>query len=212
MKRHWFLFLLLTLAVPSGASAETLTGVIRNLNCGSHSFGLDVPPMTRVYTTGGTRFETAGGGKSCSDLREGDQAEVEGKAGGPGIFTASRVKTSGNLAPVKDLASNEIEIKLDQSFLMGVSQSAVMRENGKVVFKLYTLEFINTLCKDGYDCSGEGEVGMRMRASRDGKDNQILLTSKNARKPTSPVKVELYGYTVQLMEAGEDVVLLVVRK
>ena len=168
--------------------------------------------MTRVYFNAGTRFETQGGGKSCKEVQEGDRATVSGREQGPGIFLANQVQTTSNLAPVKDLVSNEIAIQLDQSFLLGVSQVASIKESGKTKLKLRSTEFINTLCKDGYNCGSEGEVGMRMQVSGGGDENEILLTSKNARKPTTPVKAELFGYTVQLIEAGEDVVLLVVRK
>ncbi len=212
MRRIWSLVVLIFLLIPLGARAETFSGVIRNVNCGSHSFGLDVPPITRVYFNSGTRFETASGGGTCREIQEGDKAEVEGRTQSPGVLLATRVKTLGNLAPMEDLTSNAIEIKLDQSFLMGVSQVAVIRDGAKTKLKIRTTEFINTLCKDGYDCSGEGEVGMRMQVSGGGEENAVLLTSKNARKPTTPVKAELFGYTIQLIEAGEDVVILVVRK
>jgi len=95
--------------------------------------------------------------------------------------------------------------------LIGVNQTAVVRDTSKPL-KLQTVEFINTLCKGGYDCGGEGEVGMRIKVSQAGEENEIILTSKNHRKPTSPVKVQLFGYEIQLIEAGEDVVMLVVRR
>ncbi len=206
------LIFLTSLGWAGHVGAETQSGVIRNVNCGSHSFGLDVPPMLRVYTTEGTRFETPAG-NSCRDLKEGDRVEVELKPQKPGTAIASRVKVVGNLAPVKDLVSKEVEIKLNQSFLMGVNQSAALKDGGKLLLRLRSTEFINTLCKDGgYDCSGEGEVGMRFKVSAGGDDNEIVLLSKNARKPATPVTAELLGYVIQLMEAGEDVVILVVRK
>lgn len=192
--------------------AETLQGIVRNVNYGSHSFGLDVPPVTRVYVTGGTRFEAFGEKSTFNDLKEGDRVEVEGKSGGPGIFTAKSVKVSANLETVKSLSSSEISILPGQSFLVGVNQVAVMRDEGKEVLKIRTLEFINTLCKGGYDCGGDGEVGMRLKVSGKGSENEVILTSKGGRKPTSPVKVELFGHEIQLIEAGEDVVMLVVRR
>ncbi|MFO1464187.1 MAG: DUF5666 domain-containing protein [bacterium] len=195
----------------AGLRAETLRGIVRNVNYGSHSFGLDVPPVTRVYITGGTRFSTVQGKATFQDIKEGDSVEVEGRSGGPGVFTATSVRSTGNLAPVKDLSSNEVNIELNQSFLLGVNQTAVLRDAAKPL-KLRSTEFINTLCKGGYDCGGEGEVGMRLKVSQGGEENEIILTSKNHRKPTSPVKVELFGYQIQLIEAGEDVVMLVVRK
>lgn len=206
-----FLSFFSILLAASALHAETLRGIVRNVNYGSHSFGLDVPPVTRVYVTGGTRFSTLQGKASFQDIKEGDSVEVEGRSGGPGVFTATSVKATGNLAPVKDLASNEINIELNQSFLIGVNQTAVVRDTSKPL-KLQTVEFINTLCKGGYDCGGEGEVGMRIKVSQAGEENEIILTSKNHRKPTSPVKVQLFGYEIQLIEAGEDVVMLVVRR
>ncbi len=206
-----FLSFFTILLAASALHAETLRGIVRNVNYGSHSFGLDVPPVTRVYVTGGTRFSTLQGKATFQDIKEGDSVEVEGRSGGPGVFTATSVKSTGNLAPVKDLASNEIHIELNQSFLIGVNQTAVLKDTGKPL-KLQTTEFINTLCKGGYDCGGEGEVGMRIKVSQAGEENEIILTSKNHRKPTSPVKVQLFGYEIQLIEAGEDVVMLVVRR
>jgi len=207
------LVLVLTALSSLGAArAETLNGIVRNINYGSHSFGLDVPPVTRVYVTGGTHFATTEGKAHFQDIKEGDRVEVEGRSGGPGVFTASSVTSSGNIAPVKDLATNQINIELNQSFMLGVNQTAILKD-GKGSLKLQSTEFINTLCKGGgYDCGGEGEVGMRLKASNGKEDNEIILTSKNHRKPTSPVKVELFGYEIQLIEAGEDVVMLVVRK
>ena len=200
------------LAIP-GVQAETLNGVVRNVNHGSHSFGLDVPPMTRVYVTGGTSFEAFGEKSTFKDLKEGDRAEVQGRSSGPGVFQATKVSVSANLEVVKEMGANEVSILPGQNFILGVNQVAVMREEGKDILKIRSIEFINTLCKGGYDCSGEGEVGMRMKVSRGGKgEDEIILTSKNHRKPTSPVKVQLGEFEIQLMEAGEDVVSLVVRK
>lgn len=206
-----YLSLFSILFASSALHAETLRGIVRNVNYGSHSFGLDIPPLTRVYVTGGTRFSTVQGKASFQDIKEGDSVEVEGRSGGPGVFTATNVKSTGNLTPVKDLASNQINIELNQSFLIGVNQTAVVKDTSKPL-KLQTTEFINTLCKGGYDCGGEGEVGMRIKVSQGGEENEIILTSKNHRKPTSPVKVQLFGYEIQLIEAGEDVVMLVVRR
>lgn len=211
MKLKSMLFSILFVVFSTGL-AQATTGVIRSVNCGSHSFGLDQPPLIRVYTNGGTRFESSAGKGSCQDLKEGDQVEVDMRSTGSGTATASRVKVLGGAAPIKDLASNEISIKLDQSFLLGVSQTAALKDGDKTKLKIRSTEFINTLCKGGYDCGNEGEVGMRMRVSGGGDENEILLTSKNARKPVTPVKAELFGYTIQLIEAGEDVVMLVVRK
>ena len=199
------------LALAPALHAETLRGIVRTINYGSHSFGLDVPPITRVYVTGATGFSTVQGKATFQDIKEGDSVTVEGRSGGPGVFTASDVRSTGTLAAVQDLVSSEVNIELNQSFLLGVNQTAVVRDTTKP-FKVRSIEFINTLCKGGYDCGGEGEVGMRLKVSQAGQENEVILTSKNHRKPTSPVKVQLFGYEIQLMEAGEDVVSLVVRR
>ncbi len=210
--KQLFLSLFLLVAFIGAAHAETLTGVVRTVNYGSHSFGLDQPPLVRVYINAGTSFKTLDGSNTFKGLKEGDQAKVQGKSTGAGTFLATRVEATGNLQAVKDLAQDDIEIKLNQRFLMGVSQTASVRVGGKKALTLKSTEFINTLCKDGYDCGGDGEVGMRFDVSGSGEKNEILLTSKNHRKPTSPVKVQLHGYEIQLVEVGEDVVLLVVRQ
>jgi len=195
----------------SPARAETQKGLVREVNCGSHSIGLDVPPLIRIYTTGGTRFESEGGKATCQDIKEGDHAEVDLKNTGPGTAIASRIKILKHLEPVKNLASNDIDIKLNQSFLMGVSQTATLQDEGKEKLKIQSTEFINTLC-NAYDCGNEGEAGMRFKVTQGGKTEEALLTSKNERKPVKPVQVELFGYTIQLIETGEDVVMLVVRR
>jgi uncharacterized protein DUF5666 len=202
--------LIAAIITPSILLAETQTGIIRNINCGSHSFGLDLPPVTRVYVNSGTKFESSSGPATCKDIKEGDRVEVDARRQGPGVEIAARVKILGNIAPLKNLASNEIDIKLNQSFVLGVSQTAVLKDGGKPL-KLRSTEFINTLCQ-GYDCGDVGEVGMRLKVSKGGDEEEVLLTSKNSRKPATPVKAEVLGYEIQLMEAGEDVVILVVRK
>lgn len=212
MKFQKFLILLVLILFPAAAGAESLTGVVRTVNYGSHSFGLDQPPLIRVYVNSGTSFKTLDGSNSFKGLKEGDQATVSGKSTGPGTFIATKVQATGRIKEVKNLAADEIDIKLDQRFLLGVNQEASLKEGGKKTLTLHSTEFINTLCKDGYDCSGEGEVGMRLEVSGGGEKNEIILTSKNHRKPTSPVIVQLHGYEIQLVEAGEDVVLLVVRR
>ncbi len=213
--RHlFFLASILTLFGATPAQAESLQGVVRNINYeGSRSFGLDIPPLTRVYINSKTQFDTPEGGKNLQALKEGDQVEVEGRSSGPGTFTATQVKVTGrNVSAVENLSTDEIQISRDQRFLMGVSQTATLKENGKATLKLRSTEFINTLCKDGYSCEGEGEIGMRFKVSvKGGGEEEIILTSKNHRKPTSPVLVDLSGYTIQLVEVGEDVVLIVVR-
>jgi hypothetical protein len=113
--------------------------------------------------------------------------------------------------PVKDLDENEVSIQPDQRFLLGVGQTALLKDGKKVALKIKAVDFINTFCKQGYDCTGEGEVGMRLKIQRAGKASEILLTSKDGRKPINPVKVSLFNYEFQLVEAGEDVVVMMVR-
>lgn len=208
------LLLIFLCSVPGLAHAETLSGVVRNVNYeASKGFALDVPPLIRVYVNAGTKYEGPQASQGLRGIKDGDKVEVQGREMQQGTFIATRVTKQGSVGgKVKDLASDAIRIKLGQSFVMGVSQKAQVVKNGKTKLTLISKEFINTLCKDGYNCEGEGEVGMRMEVKGGGETNEILLTSKNHRKPVNPVIVELHGYEIQLKEAGEDVVLLVVRE
>ena len=215
MRKNLFFVLLAvsTFMIPGMLRADTLSGIVRNVNYEtSKGFGLDVPPLVRVYVNAGTKYGGPGGGEGLRGIKDGDKVEVEGKTLPTGTFLATRVTKQGSVGQkVDNLSSNTIQIKLNQSFVMGVSQRAEVTKDGKVMLTLNSKEFINTLCK-GYDCGDTGEVGMRMEVKGGGQSNEVLLTSKNSRKPTSPVKVELNGYEIELKEAGEDVVVLVVRE
>jgi hypothetical protein len=210
---HFIFFFFLTISVPCLLHADSLTGVVRNVNYDtSKGFGLDVPPLVRVYVNAGTKYSGPGGEQGLRGIKDGDRVEVEGKTMQTGTFLATRVTKQGSVGgKVEDLASGTIQIKLNQSFVMGVSQKAQVTKDGKVMLTLNSKEFINTLCK-GYDCGDVGEVGMRIEVKGGGESNEVLLISKNARKPAEMVKVELGGYEIQLIEAGEDVVVLVVRE
>ncbi len=208
MKRLFFVLLFLSSPL---AHAETLSGVVRNINYGSHSFGLDQPPLVRVYVNASTQFELEKGKGTFQEVKEGDRVEIEASVVPGNIYNATRVKVLGSLAPVQDLSKNEINIQPSQKFLLGVGQTAILKEANKTVLKIKAVDFINTLCKQGYECSGTGDVGMRLKISRGGKSEEILLTSKDSRKPVNPVKISLFDYEFQLIEAGEDVVLLMVR-
>lgn len=211
MLKNYFRWLLLFILIffPLSLNAETLHGIIRNINYGSHSFGLDLPPLTRVYVNAGTRYKNPAG-NNFGAFKVGDEVKVEARTLNTGTYLATKMEATGHIGEVKDLASNNIKIKLDERFLMGVNQTADLKEGGKTRLELHSTEFINTLCK-GYDCGDRGEIGMRLEVKKGGDKSEIVLLSKNHRKPSSPVKVELYGYTIQLVEAGEDVVVLVVR-
>jgi hypothetical protein len=213
MKKIIWIFIFAAFLMPGLGYAETLTGIVRNVNYDtSKGFGLDVPPLVRVYVNSGTKYAGPGGGEGLRGIKDGDKVEVEAKAMQTGTYVATRVTKQGSVGQkVENLSSNTIQIKLNQSFVMGVSQKAEVTKDGKVMLTLSSKEFINTLCK-GYDCGDVGEVGMRMEVKSGGQSNEVLLTSKNARKPTTPVKVEVGDYEIELKEAGEDVVVLVVRQ
>jgi hypothetical protein len=213
VKKLFLFFIFSSFLVSSLGYAETLTGIVRNVNYDtSRGFGLDVPPLIRVYVNSGTKYAGPDAGQGLRGIKDGDKVQVEGRGMQTGTFVATRVTKQGSVGQkVENLSSDTIQIKLNQSFLMGVSQKAQVTKDGKVMLTLTSKEFINTLCQ-GYDCGDVGEVGMRMEVKGGGETNEVLLTSKNARKPAEPVKVELGGYEIQLLEAGEDVVLLVVRQ
>src|SRR3990167_2691408 len=104
MKKLLIVFIVFPITFAFAICAHAETGVVRNINCGSHSFGLDVPPLIRVYINAGTRFESG----SCQDVKEGDKVEVEMRSTGPGTAIASRVKVVGHQGEtVQQLASNE---------------------------------------------------------------------------------------------------------
>lgn len=205
--------MLTILCSPAFVMADSLSGIVRNVNYDtSKGFGLDVPPLVRVYVNAGTKYAGPGSGEGLRGIKDGDRVEVDGKTLQTGTFVATRVTKQGSVGEkVEDLSSATIQIKLNQSFMMGVAQRAQVTKDGKTMLILTSKEFINTLCR-GYDCGEVGEVGMRMEVKGGGQSNEVLLTSKNARKPADPVKVELNGYEIQLIEAGEDVVVLVVRE
>lgn len=210
---YFVLVFLVTMVAPWTLHAESLSGIVRNVNYEtSKGFGLDVPPLVRVYVNAGTKYAGPGGGEGLRGIKDGDRVEVDGKTLQTGTFLATRVTKQGSVGEkVENLSSSTIQIKLNQSFVMGVSQRAEVTKGGKVMLTLNSKEFINTLCR-GYDCGDVGEVGMRMEVKGGGESNEVLLTSKNARKPADPVKVQLNGYEIELKEAGEDVVVLVVRE
>ncbi|MCB1215068.1 MAG: hypothetical protein KDK66_06275 [Deltaproteobacteria bacterium] len=207
IKKLSLVFLLILGLLPFSVEAKTLEGVIRNINVdSSKGFGLDVPPLIRVYTNANTKFKKT----SLEELKIGDRVVVKGEEGQTGTFLASSVKIIGHLEEKRNLDKSGIKIKLEQSFLMRQGQSASLDEKGKPSLHLKAKSFINTLC-NGRDCSGDGYVGMHMEVTSDGQSQEVFLRSKGQRKPISPVYLDIGTYRIQLIETGEDVVLLVVR-
>ncbi len=195
----------------SNVHAETLTGVVRSvIHQKSKSFSLDMPPTVRVYVNSATQFEAVQGRASFEEVREGSNLEVEAKPQNSGTYIATRIKILGELKPISS-DDKKFDVKLNQSFFIKVGQQAVVTDSSKPL-KIQALRFINTLCREGAVCEGEGDVGMRMKVFYNGDKDEIMLTSKDSRKPYNPIKVEILGHELQLIESGEDVILMVVRE
>lgn len=211
MKKMSVCLLFLSLLLSSvSLLAEDLTGTIRDINHASHSFGLEASVIYRVYVNAGTHYETGRDEIGFQGVRQGDRIQLQAVRQANGTLVAKEIKVLENLTPVQDLVQNNIDAKLGQRFLLGVGQMAHIRKNKEILLQIQAVNFINTLCKQGYDCKGEGAVGMQLKVSQGPEVQEILLTSRGQRKPLYPVVMELFNYKVSLIEAGEDVVLLVV--
>lgn len=205
MKKILSISLFLLFLMPLAVQAKTLKGIVRNVRIEkSRSFGLD---EVRVYVNSGTKFSNS----SFESLKVGDKVKVKGSDMQPGTFIATSVKVVGHVEEERDLSKNTLKVELGSRFLMGPGQKAVLKAPGRPALEIKAKEFINTLCKGGYDCSGDGYVGMLLEVRAGGEKNEVWLRSQGHRKPTSPVKARVETYEIQLVEAGEDVVLLVVR-
>lgn len=211
MKMQKLVLTLVFLTVAVGLRAESLQGVVRSVEPSSKSLSIDLPPLTRVYVNAGTRFERGGKKIGYGELKSGDEVKIEASAQNNNTFIAQRVEVLKRMGEVQNLTQNEIAIQPGQRFLLGVGQTASLKSGGQGELKLFAKEFVNTLCKEGFDCGGAGDIGMLVEASRGGEKSEIMLVSQEHRKPLQPVVVEIFGHRVQLIEVGEDVVALTVR-
>ncbi len=189
---------------------EEFKGIIHDINPKSHSMGLDVPPLIRIYVNSGTSYQNK---SAFAEFKKGDRIVVKVSKMPNGTYIANKVSFLEHFEEKVVLDKNRIQIKDGQRFLLGVGQTAVLTKNNKAELEIFSKEFVNTFCKDGgFDCAGTGDIGMRLEVSKNGEKNEILLTSQETRKPLQPVIAEIHGYRIQLIEVGEDVVLLLVRK
>ncbi len=115
----------------------------------------------------------------------------------------------GNAKTVNDVHnSSELNVDLNQNFLLEVNQKALVKGEG---LGISAIEVIDDLCKDGLKCD-EGSMSIRLVVSKGNEKKEILLTTKDSRKPSNPVISEVLGYKIQLLEMGESAAMLVVRK
>lgn len=206
MKKKFFVFFAF-LFISNQLCAESLTGVVKNKLSSGRSFALDLPPVIRVYLTSSTLFSQG----DRNSLNVGDKVTVEGERSSNGLFMAKSITVQKGSLPSQDLVHHEKEIQFGQDFLLGVSQTVFVKDKNKTL-KLKGLDFINSMCRDGYDCVNEGEVGMQIEVTLGSKKQVIELISLNTRKPVEPIKVKVFGYKIFLNECGEDIVSLNVRQ
>ncbi|MCP5467713.1 MAG: hypothetical protein H7A32_00400 [Deltaproteobacteria bacterium] len=194
----------------SSLSAEEFKGVVHDISVQSSSLSVDVPPLLRIYVNSGTNYQKK---SSFTEFKKGDRVIVEATQRSNGTYLAKKIIFVEHLEQKMVLDKDTIEIKDGQRFLLGVGQKAVLKKNGKIDLEIFSKEFINTFCKDGgFDCAGTGDIGMRLEVNHNGEKSEILLTSQETRKPLQPVIAEVHSYMIQLIEVGEDVVLLLVRQ
>ncbi|GEM_PF-5941552 len=195
----FFIFLFST-----SLQASEIKGYVRSVNYEGHSFSLDVPPLQRVWVSPATRFDSGAGYGAFRSLKEGDYASIEGALQSNQIFNAQTVKLLKN----GENKGSEISVDLNQTFLLEVNQKAnVKGEN----LSLLGVEVFDDLCKDGMNCD-EGSMSFRMVMVRGKEKKDILLKTREGRKPIKPIVSEALGYKIELIEIGESAALLVVRK
>lgn len=200
-------FLVLFLSCASISQATEVQGYVRSVNYEGHSFSVDVPPLQRVWVFPTTKFDAGSGYEGFKSIKENDYVSVDGLLQKNGLFTAKVVKLT---QPTQDRSNkSEIGININQKFTLEVNQK--VRINGENL-TLKGIEMIDTLCKEGLDCEGEGSIGIRVLVSGSKGKKDLLLSSSGGRKPVTPVKLEALGYIFELIEVGESSAVLVVRK
>lgn len=178
--------------------AKSYQGYVRSVHSNGRNFSIFTDQLFRVQYVG---LGKAG-------VQEGDEILIDAELQSNGILIAKSIQhlqtgKSKNYNP----AAHEIQVQLGQEFVLAVAQTATLVD-GKNQLVLFGKDFINTLCKDGYECDQPGVVGMMIEVSQGSKKKQIELVSNNGRKPVDPVIVKIFDYKIQLRECGEDVVSL----
>ncbi len=192
--------LFLSLSISSSVFAKSYQGFIRSVHANGRNFSIFTDQLYRV--------QYVGAGKP--GLQEGDEVQLEGELQSNGILIAKSIqRLQTGKTKSYNPTTHEIQVQLGQEFILAVAQTAILVDGSKkLVF--FGKDFINTLCKDGYECDQPGVVGMMIEASQGSKTKQIELVSNNGRKPVDPVIVKIFDYKIQLRECGEDVVSLTV--
>lgn len=199
-------FLLVFVLLTTPLQAASIQGYVRSVNHEGHSFSVDLPPLQRVWVSPATQFESGKGYEAFRSIQEGDRVIVEGNLQGNGVFAAHTVK---KLQPSPPSKGSMLTVELNQSFLLEVNQKAKLKNSE---LTLQGIEMVDTLCKEGLNCEGEGSIGMRIHVQKGGQKKDLLLSSPGGRKPVHPVVLEALGYQIELIEVGESVAMLVLRK
>lgn len=201
------LFLVLLTFFFSTAQAAEIQGYVRSVNYEGHSFSVDVPPLQRVWVFPNTNFDSGTGYEGFKSIKEKDYVSVDGSLQKNGLFTAKTVKL---VKPIQNSKNkSELNVDLNQTFTLEVNQKAKI--NGENL-NLKAIEMVDTLCKDGLNCEGEGSIGIRILVSNNKGKKDILLSSSGGRKPAKPIQMEALGYQIELIELGESAAVLAVRK
>lgn len=196
-----FLFLFLS---PFVAQAAELKGYVRSVNYEGHSFSLDVPPLQRIWVSPATSFDSGKGYEAFKNLKEGTYVSVQGTSQSNQVMRAEVVKSLQ--APLESAKGTIVD--LNQSFLIEVNQKAKVKDED---LEILAVEVFDDLCQQGLDCES-GSMSIRLVVNKGREKKDILLTSKEGRKPVKPVVSEVLGYKIELIEMGESAAMLVVRK
>lgn len=187
--------------------AAEFKGFVRTVNYEGQSFSIDGPPLERAQVSSKTKFEGETGMEAFrKNLKEGDYVRIEGKRSSNGLWAVSSVEVQKG---GKEKKENELSVKLDQTFLIEVLQSAIPQGTD---YQLYFSQIVDELCNTGMNCVDQGRVTVKLSLSRGKEKKEIELTSEGGRKPLKPVSVEALGLKVELIEVGEYAALLVLRK
>ncbi len=194
----------LLLLSPWLAQAAEIKGYVRNVNHEGHSFSLDVPPLQRIWVSPATSFDSGKGYEAFKNLKEGTYVSVQGTSQSNQVMRAEVVKSLQ--APLESAKGTIVD--LNQSFLIEVNQKAKVKDED---LEILAVEVFDDLCQQGLDCES-GSMSIRLVVNKGREKKDILLTSKEGRKPVKPVVSEVLGYKIELIEMGESAAMLVVRK
>ena len=206
MKKFLGLSLFLVLSFFSLPSeAKEMEGFVRTVNYGGHSFSVDGPPLQRVWVLPSTQFDSGAGYEGFEKVKEGDRVRVQGDLQSNGLLVAKKVSL---LATPPEKEEGKM-VELGRTFLLEENQKVQVKGEN---LTLKGMGIIDDYCKQGRYCEGEGTISFRVKLTQGGKSQEILLSSQGGRKPVVPIKKEVMGYRLELIEVGENSASLVVRK